>query len=169
MGQMNVGKVRPVFKGDYSASTECKYYECWKYNGTWWLHIGTSPTTGTAPSEGTVWAAFGVKGDTGSQGAKGDPGDAGAPGTAAGFGTPTATASSLTAGTTPTVTVSASGDNTSKVFSFTFGIPKGDKGDTGDTGPKGDTGDTGPKGDTGTSITGAQINDDGELIITTDA
>ena len=39
-----------------------------------------------------------------------------------------------------------------EAVSLTFGIPKGDTGDTGPQGPKGDTGDTGPqgpKGDTG--------------------
>lgn len=61
-------------------------------------------------------------------------------GTSAGFGTPTASATGLSAGSSPTVSVTASGSNTSKVFSFTFGIPKGDKGDTGATGSTGATG-----------------------------
>ena len=54
-----------------------------------------------------------------------------------GFGTPTATATSLPAGSQPTVSVSSSGSNREKVFSFTFGIPKGDKGDKGDRGNNG--------------------------------
>lgn len=63
----------------------------------------------------------------------------------------TATASGLSAGSAPTVTVS----EVSGHKNIAFGIPKGDKGDKGDTGstgsqgPKGDTGSTGPKGDTG--------------------
>lgn len=44
----------------------------------------------------------------------------------AGFGTPTANATSLPMGQEATVSVSASGDETNKVFSFEFGIPKGD-------------------------------------------
>ena len=61
-------------------------------------------------------------------------------GTAAGFGTPTATANTLAEGSAATVAVTASGNNTSKVFSFTFGIPKGA------TGPTGATGATGQRG-----------------------
>lgn len=72
----------------------------------------------------------------------------------------TATATGLDAGSTPTVDV-ATGEDGARVLSF--GIPKGDKGDTGATGPqgpKGDTGETGatgPKGDKGdTGATGPQ-------------
>lgn len=52
----------------------------------------------------------------------------GATGTAAGFGTPTAQATVLSAGSTPTVSVQTSGADASKIFAFTFGIPKGDTG-----------------------------------------
>lgn len=44
----------------------------------------------------------------------------------AGFGTPTANATTLPMGQEATVSVSASGNETNKVFSFEFGIPKGD-------------------------------------------
>lgn len=44
-------------------------------------------------------------------------------------------------------TVINTGTETNAVLSF--GIPKGEKGDTGDTGPQGDIGDTGPQGDKG--------------------
>lgn len=47
-----------------------------------------------------------------------------------GFGTPIAEAVQLDAGEEPTAEVTASGPDTAKVFSFTFGIPKGDKGAT---------------------------------------
>lgn len=70
----------------------------------------------------------GDKGDTGAIGPQGEPGAAGA---AAGFGTPTANVTPLAAGAAPTVQVSASGVDTAKVFNFQFGIPKGDKGETG--------------------------------------
>lgn len=52
-------------------------------------------------------------------------------GLSAGFGTPTATATTLNPTDNATVSVSASGVDTAKVFSFVFGIPKGDKGDNG--------------------------------------
>ena len=50
-------------------------------------------------------------------------------GPAAGFGTPTATINNSTG--TPSVTVTASGSNTAKVFNFAFSNLKGAKGDTG--------------------------------------
>lgn len=46
----------------------------------------------------------------------------GTDGTSAGFGTPTASATTVTGN--PTVSVTASGPDTAKVFSFAFGIPK---------------------------------------------
>lgn len=313
--KVNVGRGRIVFKGNYSASTQYVFYDCVKHNGSWWLHIGTDPTTAYEPmSEDDVWSLFGAKGDNGDKGDKGDTGDTGpqgiqgekgdkgdpftysdftseqlaalkgekgdtgeqgpkgdtgdtgpqgpkgdkgdkgdpgsdftlkghydttealsaavptpeigdayavgttlpyntyiwdgsqwtnhgtlqgpqgetgpqgpkgdtgdtgpagadgqdgADGTPAGFGTPTATASTLAAGSAATVSVAASGIDTAKVFTFTFGIPKGDKGDKGDTGatgPAGAKGATGATGPQGLSVTGASINASGQLILTT--
>lgn len=51
-------------------------------------------------------------------------------GQSAGFGAPTASATSLANGEQPTVAVSASGENTAKVFDFRFGIPAGADGKT---------------------------------------
>ena len=39
--------------------------------------------------------------------------------------------------------------DTVKNLNFEFGLPRGPKGETGDTGPQGPTGDTGPTGATG--------------------
>ena len=52
-------------------------------------------------------------------------GSDGTSGTSAGFGAPDATAKTLTAGSEATAEVTASGENTAKVFHFSFGIPKG--------------------------------------------
>lgn len=69
----------------------------------------------------------------GAKGDKGDKGDVGA--------TPniTATATTLPAGSSATVTKSGTAENPA----FAFGIPKGDNGDKGDKGEKGDKGDVG--------------------------
>ena len=85
-------------------------YELYKFDGTNFVDLGEFPR-------------------------KGDQGPAGPDGTPAGFGTPTAQATGLQPNQNPTVTVTASGSNTEKVFAFQFGIPKGEKGDQGPAGP----------------------------------
>lgn len=67
----------------------------------------------------------------GPEGAAGQDGTDGADGTPAGFGIPVASASTLIPGSQATASVMATGDDASKVFTFTFGIPQGEKGDTG--------------------------------------
>ena len=74
------------------------------------------------------------KGDTGATGQRGPTGSA------AGFGTPTASVDANVG--TPSVSVSASGPNTAKVFNFAFKNLKGQKGDTG--GVSSVNGKTGP-------------------------
>ncbi len=95
----------------------------------------------------------GSKGSTGAAGAKGDQGDIGpqgpkgATGAAAGFGAPTATVDNATG--VPSVTITASGEDTAKVFAFAFKNLKGEKGEQGPAGPAGVAGAAGPKGDVG--------------------
>ena len=73
----------------------------------------------------------GLKGEKGDKGDRGLQGEKGDTGTAAGFGTPTASASSLPSSSPPTVSVTASGENTEKIFSFEFGIPQSGSGENG--------------------------------------
>lgn len=91
--------------------------------------------------DGANWSAgIPFKGDPGQ---KGDQGDPGAPGT-------NATISSVTATTSlpgTNASVSLGGTTTDRTFSFT--IPRGDKGDKGDPGIPGDQGLPGDKGDPG--------------------
>ena len=75
---------------------------------------------------------------------KGTQGVQGPTGPAAGFGIPTATVDGNVG--TPGVSVSASGPDTAKVFSFAFTNLKGDQGDQGIQGPEGPEGPTGPAG-----------------------
>ena len=80
-------------------------------------------------------------------------GDKGETGAAAGFGTPKATVDANIG--TPSVSISATGPDTAKVFTFTFKNlkgptgPEGKVGPTGPVGPIGPTGKTGPTGPTG--------------------
>ena len=72
---------------------------------------------------------------------KGEQGNPGHTGPAAGFGTPTAAVDGNVG--TPGVSVSASGPDTAKVFSFQFTNLKGAQGDQGIQGPEGPTGPAG--------------------------
>ena len=74
--KINVGRGRIVFKGDYDAATAYKFYDCVKYNGSWWLYIGNEPST-NIPVESDLWTLFGAKGDVGPQGPQGEKGETG--------------------------------------------------------------------------------------------
>lgn len=75
--------------------------------------------------------AQGPQGQPGQDGSDGAQGEQGEPGVSAGFGEPTASATTLAYGEQATVSVSASGPDTAKVFNFEFGIPQGAPGSGG--------------------------------------
>lgn len=87
----------------------------------YWFNIGRFPEPGPQ----------GPKGDTGDIGPQGQTGPTGADGLSAGFGAVTATAVTLEPTEEAIVSVVASGPNTEKSFAFTFGIPKGQDGESG--------------------------------------
>lgn len=157
MANTVLGKVSCVPRGDYSASATYTVLDIAGYQGGSYMALKT--VTGVTPSnDGINWMQLSGPGLPGEQGEQGEPG------AAAGFGTPTATVDANTG--TPSVTVNASGPDTAKVFNFAFSGLKGETGAKGDTGDKGDTGATGPQG---VSVTDAEINESGHLIITLSA
>ena len=152
-----LGKVSCVPRGDYSASATYTVLDIAGYQGGSYMALKT--ITGVTPSnDGINWMQLSGPGLPGEQGPQG------APGAAAGFGQATATVDETTG--TPSVDVTTSGPDTAKVFNFAFYGLKGETGAKGDTGDKGDTGATGPQG---VSVTNAQIDGSGHLIITLSA
>lgn len=137
----------------------------------------------------TMTVLNGINGKDGAQGLKGDKGDAftyadftpeqlsalkgetgdtGAPGTADGFGTPTATIDANVG--TPSVTVTASGANTAKVFNFAFKNLKGAPGTNGTNGTNGISPIiTTTQTDTGAEITITDANGSNTVVLTNGA
>ena len=114
---------------------------------------GTNASVTNSGDEVNVMLDFVIpRGDTGATGPTGPTGPTGA---AAGFGTPTASVDANVG--TPSVTVTASGADTAKVFDFAFSNLKGETGATGPQGPQGEQGIQGIQGETGaTGATGPQ-------------
>ena len=113
----------------------------------------TGPTgpTGPAGERGPQGApgADGKDGAQGPQGPAGAPGADGKDGAAAGFGTPIVNTDNVNAVGTPSVSVSASGPNTAKIFTFTFANLKGEPGANGKDGAPGANGKDGAAGERG--------------------
>ena len=108
----------------------------------------TASKTGMPAVEGAN-----IRGPQGPAGADGAAGAQGPAGAAAGFGNPTATVDAETG--TPSVTVTASGPDTAKVFAFAFHNLKGEPGAAGARGPEGPQGPAGPSYTLPAATTGA--------------
>ena len=113
----------------------------------------TGPTgpTGPAGANGKDGATgpTGPTGPAGANGKDGAPGANGKDGAAAGFGTPIVNTDNVNAVGTPSVSVSASGPNTAKIFTFTFANLKGEPGANGKDGAPGANGKDGAPGERG--------------------
>lgn len=103
-----VGTPTVSFSSKTEGGVEYKYLKFANLKG----ETGKTGRTGPEGPEGKI-GPVGPKGDTGE---------------AAGFGTPTISVETLEEGSTATASVRATGDDTAKVFSFNFGLPKGDTG-----------------------------------------
>ena len=87
---LDLGRVRLVHRGAYSASTVYEFFDCVTYNGSSYLCTAAAGSpAGTLPTVTATWALLAQKGDTGAkgttgavgqQGVKGDKGDTGATG-----------------------------------------------------------------------------------------
>lgn len=126
MPSMTLGRVRPVFQGEYSSAKAYAVLDRVALNGEVWECVKDAPA-GTAPQDNssTFWVKIGAKGPQGERGLQGIQGPAGADG--------------------------AKGDPGDIGPQGPQGI-QGEKGDTGDTGPRGpagEKGDTGPQGEPG--------------------
>ena len=109
-----LGRVQPHYCGEYDSSKSYEKLDNVLYNGCTYVALKNAPA-GQVPgsASSSYWQLIAEKGNTG------------------GFGTPTASASALAAGQTPTITITPSGPDTAKIFNFKFGIPAGP------TGPRG--------------------------------
>lgn len=109
-----IGRVQPRYCGEYDSSKSYEKLDNVLYNGCTYVALKDAPA-GQVPgsASSSYWQLIAEKGNTG------------------GFGTPTASASALAAGQTPTVTITPSGPDTAKIFNFKFGIPAGPTGPIG--------------------------------------
>lgn len=138
MPTLKIGRVRPVYKGEYSSEQGYVVLDRVRYAGEVWECVKDAPA-GTAPQENTTtfWVKLGAKGETGPRGPQGIQGIPGADGATGPAG--------------PTGQQGEQGAPGPKGDRGDIGPqgpegPQGPKGLQGDPGPKGDTGDTGPAG-----------------------
>lgn len=165
MPSMTLGRVRPVFQGEYSSAKAYVVLDRVTLNGEVWECVKDA-SAGTAPQDNssTFWVKIGAKGPqgerglqgiqgpAGADGAKGDPGDTGPQGPQGiqgEKGDPGDIGPRGPAGdkgdTGPQGPAGPKGDPGIQGPEGPQG-PQGEKGATGDPGPKGDTGDAGPAG-----------------------
>jgi hypothetical protein len=70
----NLGRIRPYPKGAYSAAVEYVYFDMVTNDGSTYLYINTTASTGTALSDTDYWQCLAQKGDTGASGLNGTNG-----------------------------------------------------------------------------------------------
>jgi len=162
---IDLGRVIPLYRGDYGNSTEYEQNDIVRFNGGLYWHTSATKTTAVSPENSSVWGLIAT------DGAKGDKGDKGDAFTYSDFSP--AQLESLRGpqgiqGETGSTGETGNGiasivlnSDYALVITFTNGTvvttpsvrgPQGIQGPKGDTGATGPEGPQGPKGDTG-SIT----------------
>lgn len=126
MPTLKIGRVRPVYQGEYSSAQGYVVLDRVLYEGAVWECVKDAPA-GTVPQDNasTFWVKIGAKGDAGPQGPQGIQGPPGADGA-----------------TGPAGPAGQQGEQGAPG-------PKGDTGATGPQGPEGPQGPQGPQGDPG--------------------
>lgn len=136
MTTLNLGRVRPVWKGDWVSTATYLAFDFVRYtDGNVYLALQDVPANYIPSSQSDYWVLFGAKGDTGSQGPSGSPGGTGSQGPR---------------GVTFTPAVSADGDlswtndgSLSNPGTVNIRGPRGLQGVAGSQGPAGPTGPAG--------------------------
>ena len=111
----SLGRVLPLFKGNYVSSTEYNKLDVVLSEGSSYVSIIDSNTGHTPAPDSNYWKLIAVKGQQGNQGMTGD------------FGIPTTSAESIAYDEEPVVTITQdpSSPVTARVYNFDFKIPAG--------------------------------------------
>ena len=112
----SIGRVQPLYKGDYSTDTTYFRLDNVYHNGATWVCTAESVLDVTPNLNNPEWQLVSAKGDKGDQGVTGS------------FGTPSASANTVSYESGASASVVATGDDTAKIFTFTFDIPAGPRG-----------------------------------------
>lgn len=140
MAKIKIGRVRPVYRGDYSTSTAYVVLDRVKHNGSIWECIADATGIEPQASASTYWIEIGARGDTGAAGKDGLNGQKGEPGTPGRDGTNgqsakitnvTATVSDTVG--TPSVKVTLGGTDLQRTIDLAFSGLKGQTGAAGAT------------------------------------
>ena len=78
MPTLNLGQVRPVYRGAWNSIDTYTAYDFVIYNGSAYLALKDVPANYEPPSQTEYWVLFGAKGEQGEPGADGVDGAQGA-------------------------------------------------------------------------------------------
>ena len=85
MPTLNLGQVRPVYRGAWTSIDTYSAYDFVIYNGSAYFALKDVPANYEPPSQTEYWVLFGAKGDTGAPGQDGVDGEPGERGPSPGY------------------------------------------------------------------------------------